>query len=187
MAKSWICTKFSHDPAQGRLIDGVTTAVSEPKLDNTEPSRLASIVDLDPSAERLWKPQELAALLRHQLAVPVPLEQWERAQAPSDKPTGSAIRSFGDLLNHPIPPIELLVMLKDFAKANAGHPDSALPSEVAKVLYYLAISVALLRHNHRITSMSDADLGSSLRWAIGLPWIGPQQQSLLKQAMARLP
>jgi hypothetical protein len=166
--------------------------VAQRDLDNTDPGRLASLVDLDPTSERMWTPEELGAILRHQLSVPVQFELGEAAPdlfktlQKNASAQGAKITSYADLLNHPSPPIELLLLLKDFAKAAASHPDSALPSAVAKVLYYLTISVALLRHNRRITSMSDTDLQSSLRWALNLPWVEPPQRALLEQALGRI-
>jgi hypothetical protein len=165
--------------------------MTQPDLDNTEPSRLASIVDLDPSAQRLWEPDELAEILRHQLSVSVRLDPAAVNSGQNLKPQtlvspgGMTVDSFAELLAHPDPPIELLIKLKDFAKANAAHPDSALPADVSKVLYYLAISVALLRCRRRITSMSDTDLAASLKWATDLPWLEPRERSILEEAAGR--
>ncbi len=55
------------------------------------------------------------------------------------------LKSFLDLFHHPVPPMELLTLTKDFAKANMDHPDSSLPNEVAAALYYTSIAAALVR------------------------------------------
>ncbi|WP_428937016.1 hypothetical protein [Fontivita pretiosa] len=164
----------------------------ESNLDNADSRRLASIVDLDPSADRVWHPEELGAILRHQLAVPIQFDLAGLAPGAAKKlatlsaASGLLLQSLADLLAHPAPPVELLVMLKDFAKANAAHRDSALPSDVAKVVYLLTIAAALVRCGQRITSVSDAELAAGLTWASNQHWLEPRERSLLSQALAKV-
>lgn len=166
--------------------------MAQHRRNNSAPHNLASLLDLDCSPQRIWNADELAALFRHQLSASVQFDLGAMSTGDSRKLAALAdaqsllVRSFGDLLSHPNPPIELLVMLKDFAKANASHPDSALPSDVARVLYYLAISVALVRCRQRITQTTDEELVQSLRWAVALPWIQPPQREIMTQAMSLL-
>src|SRR5205814_4712587 len=42
-----------------------------------KPKRLAAFLELDPGCGRLWRPDELAAILKHQLAAPVQLDLAE--------------------------------------------------------------------------------------------------------------
>lgn len=158
----------------------------------SDPRNLASVIDLDPSPQRIWNADELAAIFRHQLSASIQFDLGAldtgdgRKLAALSEAQGLLVKSFGDLLLHPNPPIELLIMLKDFAKANASHRDSALPADVAKVLYYLAISVALVRCKQRITQTTDQELAQSLRWAIELPWIQTPQREIMTEALRML-
>ena len=130
--------------------------------------------------------------LRHQLSAPilVDLGGFDSANAARLKMLAEAqnllLRSFSDLLLHATPPVELLRLAKDFAKANMDHPDGSLPKEVAAVLYYASISAAFLRLDERITQLKDADLERGLRWAKDQAWVNNQIQQLLAEAIGKL-
>jgi len=66
------------------------------------------------------------------------------------------------------------------------HPDSSLPNDVAAVLYYVSIGVAFVRLDRRISQLSDAELKRGLEWAKGKPWVEPQIQVLLDEALQKL-
>lgn len=178
----------AHDP----VLFGVATSVTERNVHNSDPARVAQLIDLDPSPERVWLASELGAILQHQLSVPVEFEMAGKPPGEAKKLSmltsahGLTLKSFADLLAHPHPPIELLVMLKDFAKSNASHHDSALPADVSRMIYYLAIAVALLRCGRRITSMSNPKLVASLTWAIDQPWIEPRERTLLSECLTKV-
>src|SRR5437879_6993673 len=101
-----------------------------------EPKRLATLLAIDQIPARLWRPDELTAIFKHQLAAPVQLDLAEgTAGNATALPSGfPEIRTFDELFHHPKPPIELLRSVKEFAKANRDHPASALPNEIATVL-----------------------------------------------------
>jgi len=141
---------------------------------------------MNPPEEQLWRPEELAAVFRHQLSVPVQFDlagldprigEDVRLLAVSQ---GLSLKSFGDLFRHPNPPVKLLIMVKDFAKRTSLSPNSLLPSEIAKVLYYSAIAAAILRCSRRITNLNDASLRCGLEWAISLSWIDSDTRCLLQ-------
>jgi hypothetical protein len=96
------------------------------------------------------------------------------------------LKSFLDLFLHPVPPIELLTLTKDFAKGNMDHPDSSLPNEVAAVLYYLSIAAAYVRLGRRISQLGDAEFKRGLEWSKGKPWVEPPLQRLLDEALQKL-
>jgi len=101
-------------------------------------------------------------------------------------PRGASLQTFADLLRHPSPPVDLLEMVKDFAKTNADHPEAGLPREVAAALYYACIATAFVRLNIRITKLPDADLARGLLWAVEQPWLDAETQQLLQGALARI-
>ena len=61
---------------------------------------------------------------------------------------GLLLKSFGDLLHHPNPPLELLRLTKDFAKACRLSRSGPLPREIATLLYFASIIVAWVRSPH---------------------------------------
>ena len=86
----------------------------------------------------------------------------------------------------PQPPLELLELVKDFAKANADHPENGLPKEIAAVLYYGCIAAALVRLKARISKLSDAELRRGLGWAVEQPWVDEETRQLLARAVMEI-
>jgi hypothetical protein len=162
----------------------------------SHPCHLAKLIQADPETVRGWDRDELADVLRHQLAVPLtvdlkldPATEAEALESSSIDafPAGSAkLTSFGDVLRHPSPPLSLLQLIKDFAKAKGVPGDSPLPREVATVLYYTAIILARVRHGSSITSLPDAGLLAALRWALLQHWLDPQVRELFNTGAALL-
>ncbi len=152
----------------------------------------ASLFDLDNHTDRLWRDEELGAILRHQMTAPlqVDLINLERGLAVKVRnlaeSQGLTLKSFGDLLAHPHPPVELLKVTKDFAKACRLSPRGALPKEIASVLYFASIAAAMVRCRRRITGLSDADLADGLRWTLARPWLDAPTRTLLEEALALL-
>jgi hypothetical protein len=161
-------------------------------LFKSAPKSLAALMAEGAERARLWRVDELGAIFRHQLSAPilVDLGGFDAASAARLKMLTEAqnllLKSFSDLLLHAAPPIELLRLAKDFAKANMDHPNGALPKEVAAVLYYASISAALTRLDERISQLQKVELERGLRWAKDLPWVDKQIQQLLGQGLEKL-
>jgi hypothetical protein len=161
-------------------------------LSKSAPKSLAALMAEGAEHAGLWRPDELGAIFRHQLSAPifVDLSGLDSRAAARLKLLADAqslvLKSFSDLLLHPAPPVELLSLTKDFAKANMEHPESSLPKEVAAVLYYATISAGLVHRDERITQLANADLERGLRWAKDQPWVDKQIQQLLVQALNKL-
>ena len=85
---------------------------------HTDDNSLARLMDLGRRKEALWSPQELGAILRHQLAAPLEFDLGAAGDAAlADRIAGFVgiqppIRTFGELLFHPCPPVELLELVK---------------------------------------------------------------------------
>ena len=154
---------------------------------------LASLLGNGKERARLWHPEELADIFRHQLSAPmlVDLGGFDTRTAASLQTLGEAegllLKSFSDLFHHPAPPVELLEAVKDFAKANLDHPESGLPGEIATVLYYTSIAAALVHLNSRISQLSDSELRRGLTWATGEIWLDPRTKALLSEALSKIP
>lgn len=156
-----------------------------------DPQKLANMLQAGKPG-RLWRDDELGAVLRHQLSAPVnfDLEGMDKGESARLETLAQAdqllIRSFADLLFHPHPPVELLQMTKDFAKACSLHPDSPLPQEIAKLLYFAAIAAAMVKCDLRITALGPVELQASINWLCGRDWVDDRMKDLLRQASNRL-
>lgn len=154
---------------------------------------LAELMASGWESARLWRPEELAAIFRHQMSAPmlVDLGGFDAATATRLRTLSDAqgllLKSFAELFHHPAPPLQLLQLVKNFAKANIDHPDSGLPGEIASALYYSSIASALVHLNVRITQLADADLLHGFRWLDEQPWLDEKTKALLAEAKAKLP
>jgi len=159
---------------------------------NRTGERLSEMLGLKPDSAPLWRPEELAAIFRHQLAAPVlvDLGGFDRTAAERlrllTEAQGLLVKSFADLFRHPSPPVELLRLTKDFAKANRDHPEAVLPREIANALYYASIAAALLRCGERITRLTNEELRQGLAWAAVQPWVDAEVKELLVEAVTRV-
>ncbi len=154
--------------------------------------KLAALLASGEERGQLWRPEELAAIFRHQIAAPMLVDLGgldahtaSRLKTLSEA-QGLLLKSFSDLLHHPVPPVELLELVKNFAKANLDHPESGLPAEIATALYYSSIAAALVRLDVRISQLPDADLQRGLRWTAEQTWLDEKTKGLLTQASEKL-
>jgi len=163
--------------------------MTDTNLDRTEPPHLAEMLSIDPARSQPWRPEELAAVLRHQLDTPLEFELGRMEEAPSEV---AATITFGDLLRRdgttgaPV----LLAMLeraKRFAKACKSRPDGPLPVEVATALYFAFIVAARLRcDGARLSALDDRSLLDGAAWALAQPWLSPEIRELLNEATTAL-
>jgi hypothetical protein len=175
------------NPAETVVEDMIVTI---PNIRESDPARLSRMLDFG-SVECPWQPEDLRAILRHQLTAPI-----ESDLAASDEDVRMAFDSgglpigrpetFNDLLHDPAPPLKLLEMLKAFAKANMLHPESALPREIATILYYSAICAALVRLGRRLSALPAASLMQGIETALDWDWVDPATRELLEDGRRRL-
>jgi len=154
--------------------------------------KLAALLATGEENARLWRPDELAAIFRHQMSAPmlVDLRGFDLRIATRLRTTSEAqgllLKSFADLFHHPAPLVELLELVKDFAKANLDHPESGLPGEIAAALYYTSIAAALVQLDTRISQLPDADLQRGLSWTREQPWLDERTRQLAAKALEKL-
>ena len=77
----------------------------------------------------------------------------------------------------------MLELTKRFPKHCRNHPEHALPEEVATVLYFLALAVALLKCGSRISKLSDAALREGIVWALDQPWLDEGARKTLQEVV----
>jgi hypothetical protein len=153
---------------------------------------LAALMAAGEEPARLWRADELAAVFRHQVSTPMLVDLGTFDPATANRlqllsgAQGLLLKSFADLFHHPAPPVELLQLVKDFAKANLDHPESGLPAEIAWLLYYLGIASALVHLQTRISTLTDADLSRGLRWALDQAWLDEPNRQLLLAAVQKI-
>ena len=153
---------------------------------NAGPRSLAGLMQVDETAS--WNASELGPILEHQLDVPLDLDlgsavaDVRRRLDASDEPAAAEIRTFRQLLLHSRPPLDLLNLVKQFAKRCRGQPDGPLPHEVATVLYLATIAAARLKRHERISLLDDAAWQQALDWALAQPWLKSDLRELLRQA-----
>ena len=155
--------------------------------------RLTNLFDWGSGNDRTWEPDEFSAIFEHLLQSPVqfdlagldPTLRGKLVQL--SEAEGITLKSFHDLLAHEHPPLELLALTKEWAKANRESPESGLPPAVASVLYYACIAAALARLGRRITSLSDGQLRAGFTWASAQLWLGGDLAELFSQGLAKLP
>jgi hypothetical protein len=154
--------------------------------------KLATLMATGEERAKLWRPDELAAIFRHQMSAPmlVDLGTFDPRTAARlrtlSEAQGLLLKSFADLFHHPAPPIELLELIKNFAKANLDHPESGLPDEIATTLYYTSIAAALVHLAAHISQLPDADLQRGLRWTMEQTWLDGKTKELLAKALKKI-
>jgi hypothetical protein len=150
--------------------------------------RLAAALGIGSDNACLWEPNELAAMFRDQMdsAVVFDLESYDKNLTAKLKCLMSAqgllVRSFGDLLRHPHPPLDLLQVTKDFAKRNRDSQESLIPPEIADALYFLAIAAALVKCGERITRLADVPLQNGFVWVEAQAWIDNESKVIVREA-----
>ena len=157
----------------------------------SQPRNLASLMDLEGQGRQAWLPEDLAAMLAHQLSAPLVFD-ISRVPGYSDPShadeieDGSRLTNFGELLHHPRPPLDLLRVTKDFAKGSDKREDAPIPSEIATVLYYATILVALSRHGVRITELGDQSLQEAIAWTLRQKWVDERTRLIFIQGQELL-
>ena len=183
-------SQASASPARLSVERKMDTASEHPKKDHS--GGLGDLLALGLGAGEHWTADELQAALMEHISTPLQFELGAlggaeagivRARAEAH---GLVLRSLLELFQHPHPPLELLIMAKDFFKANSAHPQPGLPADVARTLYYLAIGIAWLRHQKRISSLSDAQVTAALDWVVQQSWVEEVIRALAAEVARKL-
>lgn len=144
---------------------------------------------LEAKPARVMRTEELGSILKHQMSAPLHMDLIGLDQDIAVKikamasEQGLLLKSFRDLLQHPNPPVELLTLAKDFAKACRLSRTSTLPHDVAAVLYFVCIVVARVKCAQRITTLNDEALAAGLSWTLRQPWLDEATRDLLIECM----
>ena len=166
--------------------------MTNPNMKTRDSRMLEALLDPEFEQRRTWHPEELGSILEHQWNVPLTADLGgmppDRSQmlARLCDADGLLLKSYGDIFRHPMPPIELLQMIKDYAKRNMAAGDRGLPEEIAQLLYVLSVAVARVRCGQRITTQSDDALRANIETVLAQPWVTPPVVTILREALTLL-
>jgi hypothetical protein len=133
---------------------------------------------------RTWTAEELREVLSHQLRAALVYDLGSAGMLRDAEALGQqGVRTFGDLMRHASPPVDLLRLAKDYFKSSLVSEDGPLPPDVARLLYYGAIGVAGLRHDQSISSLTKEELTRGLKWAAARDWADEQTRAVLGEAL----
>lgn len=144
----------------------------------------SSRLDLGP-----WSLADLRAILEHQLDTPLLAERERFEETSSDAALpvaeldASGAATFGELLMSDSTSGSTLRLVKDFAKASLA-AEGDLPREVARVLYTLAILVALKVGEASVTSLDDEAARREGYRCLTFAWLPASVASRLRQLLA---
>jgi hypothetical protein len=147
----------------------------------SEPRRLATLMSPEPAGSQ-WQPQELGAVLLHQLRASLSCALGEN----SPSTLRELDTTFNDLMKDPHPRMELLEAIRAAAKEIMTNAASGIPPEVAGVFYYGSIALARLRLNTRISNLDDNSLWQGIQHLVACPWLDEASRALFAQAIALL-
>ena len=162
--------------------------------ENNDLRWLNSAINLEPDRPMQWEPAELAEMLRHQLATPIRedlgslskelVRRYDQPGWPGDAGEPAAL-TFGELFSSLNPPLEVLRIVKDYAKQAIEIADGPIPEELGAVLYYASICCALLRCGQSISRLDPQAMGEGLEWALGQPWLNDALRELFTESTGR--
>lgn len=151
---------------------------------------LSRLLQLERDDESLWDASDLQAILRHQLDAEIEFDLTEFGGVAKETMASLAVaggeaaaRTFGQVLTGADPSLELLDMIRRFAKRCRTHGSDGIPEEVATVLYYAAIAAAKLRCRASISQLDDETLLFGLDWGLAQPWIAAPLKDLFAETI----
>ena len=153
---------------------------------------LLELMRMQPDTGPEWSTDDFGAILRHQMSLPIEtdLENLgaDLAVRLADLCTAAdpPIGCYAELFAHPDPPLELLEIVKEYAKACRDHVPSPLPPEVATVLYFASIAAAFDCHQASISSLAPGELRAGLSWTRRRAWVDDGTRRVIDAALLRL-
>jgi len=165
--------------------------MTQPELDGCHAEQLATLLASCDDTVHVWKPDDLAAILRHQLSLrpetdfdTYVFQGTPRRQVDTARSAG--FDTYLALFQAKQPPIDVLRRVKDCAKSAVRDPNAPLPDDVATVIYFVAIAVALAAHGQRITRLADDGLRWGFQWSLKQAWLADSLRPLLARGLAAL-
>ena len=163
----------------------------EPRdLTNANRDALAQLLSCKTDADSVWSATDLHAILCHQLDADVEFDLTHFGGVAKETLTSVRTLSadnqpctFGQMLTSAEPPLEVLDMIRRFAKRLRTQESAGIPKEVATVLYYAAIAAARLRHGASLSKLDDEALRSGLNWGLEQTWLTEPLRALFAETL----
>lgn len=161
--------------------------MKESNVFKSSPQNLARMLDLNGLGDLDWQPNDLGAMLRHQLSMPVCFDldqiRLDSSRQVRWKIDDTSKHSFGALFRGAGVSPDLLILSKDYAKASLAHPDSCIPRAIAEVIYYCSIAAALVHCGTRISQLDGEALIRCFQRAMDQPWLDESLVPLFQKAI----
>ncbi len=161
-------------------------------FEEADPEQLAAGLEAALGDAETWCAEDLGPILRMELDEPLSVDLADMKPLRAERlrrlceAHHLTIRSIADVLLHPHPPVDFLILFKQYLKAHRHDPASDKPPEVAWVLYLACIVAAMLRCQRQITMLTPEALRGHLRWALAQTWIDPRLAALLREGLEHL-
>ena len=159
-------------------------------IDKTDSRTLSQLLNLDTQESVHWTAEELSAILTHQLSAPLAVdlkslaadieEQLQQINTDQETP----IKTFADVLFHPLAPQPLTVLIKEFAKQLRDVGE--LSEEIISLLYVAAICASLTHEDRSISSLDDATLLANIEQLLAFSWLEARLRDLLERTKEQL-
>ena len=144
-------------------------------IGKTDPRALSRLLDLDGQFSAEWTEDELSGILKHQLAAPLTFDlesvapdiedQLQQINADQETP----IETFADVLFHAQAPLELTVLIKEFAKQQRDA--NCLTDQIASLLYVATNCAALRNGDRSVSSLDDPSLLKNIQQLLSFSWL----------------
>jgi hypothetical protein len=147
------------------------------------PERLAELIEAASESTDDWKFEELGTVWSHQLDAPL---EYELGGLSADVEDLMAFRTFRTLLHDAKPPLDLLALVKFYAKTHGQSKDGLLPREIANALYFTTLAAGIVCHGRILGPLTPQAVEKGLRWCSQQPWLDGESRSLMAKTLVRL-
>ena len=162
------------------------------RLSAAKPELLGEFLNSVSEDASTWSETDLRAMFDELLATPLKINLADLDSCLAEEVRAwcagedLAVKTLGDILRHPNPPLGLLRLIKDFAKANIHHYACPWPFEIARLIYYLTNAAAISRRSSSISKLTSAETRQGFMWAVQQPWVDENARQLLSDGLVVL-
>jgi DNA-directed RNA polymerase specialized sigma24 family protein len=156
-------------------------------LDESNPSLLARLFGVDDGREAIWESFDLKNLLARLLATPLAealpgIDRRAIAAAARSVPGATpGSLTLSEVFADPMPSVELLREIKEWARRSTRAQDSPLPADLASLLYFASIAAARLRRGQWISKLDPSLVHKGLEMLLARDWVGEPFRTLFRQ------
>ena len=152
------------------------------KIYQSDPGNLADLITYCQAREQ-YTAEDLNQLWRDLLNLPVQtleVGRWTTGSAAGSGPT------LGQFISDDSAAPELCEKYKALGKKLARCDCDDVPREIGSAVYYLCIAVCLLRHDKRITHLSDDELIAGFNWMLEQIWLDDTSRAVIYSSVRKL-